>query len=89
MSNDHLKNTLTELHHQLESGAAVDDELKTLLQVLDRDIHHLLGKEPAAQEADTGLAERAQELSAKFAAQHPQLEKVLRELGHTLERMGI
>ncbi len=93
MSNDQLKNTLKDLHLHLEATGSVDTELKTLLQALDQDIHHLLSQAPPADaDADTdegGLADRAQELSAKFAAQHPQLEKLLRELGSTLERMGI
>ncbi|MEO8408217.1 MAG: DUF4404 family protein [Oxalobacteraceae bacterium] len=33
--------------------------------------------------------ERSQAISAKFAAEHPQLEPVLRELGQILNRMGI
>ncbi len=90
MNNDHLKNTLKDLHQHLDATGTIDAELKTLLQTLDRDIHQLLNQAPAATEAeDAGLADRAQELSAKFAAQHPQLEKLLRELGSTLERMGI
>jgi ABC-type transporter Mla subunit MlaD len=36
-----------------------------------------------------GLAERTQELSAKFAAEHPKLEPALRELGNILSSMGI
>jgi hypothetical protein len=36
-----------------------------------------------------GLAERTQEISAKFAAQHPTLEPALRELGRILSNMGI
>lgn len=91
MSNDQLKNSLKDLHRHLESaGGAVDNELKSLLQVLDRDIHQLLNNDaPATTADDNSLAERTQELSARFAAQHPQLEGVLRELGRTLQNMGI
>jgi hypothetical protein len=42
--------------------------------------------------ADTstyGLAERTQEISAKFAAEHPKLEPALRELGYILSNLGI
>lgn len=90
MSNEQLKAALKDLHRHLESaGATVDDETKGLLQTLDSDIHQVLQREPATQEEPSGLAERAQELSARFAAQHPQLEGVLRQLGITLEGMGI
>lgn len=36
-----------------------------------------------------GLAERSQEITAKFAAEHPRLEPALRELGRLLSNMGI
>lgn len=36
-----------------------------------------------------GLAERTQELTARFAAEHPRLEPALRELGRMLSNMGI
>ena len=47
--------------------------------------------ENAAQEETTtyGLAERSQELTAKFAVEHPRLEPALRELGRLLSNMGI
>lgn len=90
MSNEHLKSTLQDLHRHLESaGTSVDAETKNLLQTLDSDIHQLLQQQSASSEERAGLAERAQELSARFAAQHPQLEGVLRQLGITLEGMGI
>lgn len=90
MSNEQLKANLKELHRQLESaGSAVDDETKSLLQTLDSDIDQLLQHRSPSREEHAGLAERAQELSARFAAQHPQLEGVLRQLGITLEGMGI
>jgi hypothetical protein len=45
---------------------------------------------PEQEESTTyGLAERTQEISAKFAAQHPTLEPALRELGRILSNMGI
>ena len=44
---------------------------------------------PATTTEDAGLGTRAQALSARFAAQHPHLEPVLRELTDTLQRIGI
>jgi predicted component of type VI protein secretion system len=94
MSNDQLKNTLQDLHRHLEStDGKVDTELKSLLQTLDRDIHHLLNQdkneETNTPSDEAPLGERAQELSARFAAQHPQLERLLVQLGNTLQSMGI
>lgn len=95
MSNEQLKTTLKNLQRHLETaGSSVDEETKNLLKSLDSDIHELLQQEKTVAEDRSGedrasLAERAQELSARFAAQHPQLEGVLRQLGITLEGMGI
>jgi hypothetical protein len=90
MSNDRLKDTLQDLHRHLATSGPIDAELQDLLQVLDRDIHHLLNRPAAANDAEEeNLATRAQELSAKLAAQHPQLETILRQLANTLENLGI
>lgn len=89
-----LKESLQQLQSSIASGDPVDEELHGLLQKLDGDIKLLLEKR-AAQEQDAeesttyGLAERSQELSAKFAVKHPKLEPALRELGEILANMGI
>ena len=89
-----LKTSLSSLRSNLASAGPIDDELQDLLTQLDGDIKLLLERRAAA-EADPGasttygLAERTQEISAKFAAQHPQLEPALRELGNILSSMGI
>ncbi|MBJ7309821.1 DUF4404 family protein [Rugamonas sp. CCM 8940] len=87
-----LKASLKTLHTKLAGAGPVDEELQDLLKQLDGDIKLLLarGEEPATDTTTTyGLAERTQEISAKFAAQHPQLEPALRELGTILASMGI
>jgi hypothetical protein len=88
-----LKTSLLNLQANLANAGPVDEELQTLLVQLDGDIKTVLerGKEEPA-EGDTttyGLAERTQEISAKFAAEHPKLEPALRELGNILSSMGI
>jgi hypothetical protein len=89
MNVENLKETLKKLQTNLESNGKVDAELKDLLQVLDKDIHQLLGQEASAAENASGLAERAQLISVKFAAQHPHLEPLLRELVDILTGMGV
>ena len=44
---------------------------------------------PNAGSTTYGLAERTQELSARFAVEHPHLEPALRQLGNLLSNMGI
>jgi hypothetical protein len=97
-----LKQHLKTLHADLASTGEVDAELKDLLRQLDGDIKTLLERRlqedtgPAGTVSTTGtastsygLAERSQEITAKFAAQHPRLEPALRELGNILASMGI
>lgn len=88
-----LKDTLSTLRNHLASAGPIDDELKQLLTQLDGDIKQLLERRAAEAEPGEsttyGLAERTQEISAKFAVRHPQLEPALRELGNILSSMGI
>ena len=93
-----LKSHLKDLRANLAQTGNVDDELHSLLSQLDGDIRSLLERrtaeaqaELAEQEESTtyGLAERTQELTARFAVEHPRLEPALRELGRMLANMGI
>ena len=99
MSNEHaakLQQRLQTLHSDIASTGEVDPELKALLHRLDGDIKTVLAQReapgaaaPEPESTTYGLAERSQELSAKFAAKHPHLEPALRELGNMLASMGI
>lgn len=99
MLNDDLKTHLKTLHADLASAGEVDEELRALLRQLDGDIQALLVRREAAAAATAaggedesttyGLAERSQEITARFAAKHPRLEPALRELGTILSNMGI
>ncbi len=91
---NNLKESLKSLHAHLAATPPVDEELQDLLRQLDGDIKGLLEQraDESAPDAPTttyGLAERTQEITAKFAAQHPHLEPALRELGNILASMGI
>ena len=88
-----LKTSLKTLQADLANAGPVDADLQALLEKLDGDIQAVLERDQEAQtEGETttfGLAERSQEISAKFAAEHPKLEPALRELGEILANMGI
>jgi len=68
-----LKTSLKSLHANLANAGPVDEELQELLRQLNGDIQALLergAEQPVPGESTTyGLAERSQELSAKFAVQ--------------------
>jgi hypothetical protein len=89
MNSDNLKDTLKKLHTNLEGSGKADSELKDLLQALDSDIHLLLAKEAHDSATAAGLVERVQFISAKFAARHPHIEPLLREVVDILTGMGI
>ncbi len=92
-----LKSHLKDLHANLAQTSDVDEELQGLLRQLDGDIQHLLERRTAVAAAEVrheesqtyGLAERTQEITARFAVEHPRLEPALRELGRMLANMGI
>ncbi len=87
---DDLKAKLRELHAQLEATQDVDDESRDLLRALDTDIHALLVEETEEHSSEAEfLTERAQEVAARFATNHPQLEKLLREVADKLASIGI
>ncbi|MFL6672010.1 MAG: DUF4404 family protein [Massilia sp.] len=86
-----LKAHLKTLHRNLAETGEVDEELEMLLRQLDGDIRHVLEKRADENlDANTyGLSSRAQELTARFAAKHPNLEPALVQLGNMLANMGI
>jgi hypothetical protein len=92
-----LKAHLKDLHANLAGNDVADEELQGLLRQLDGDIVTLLDKRAAgaavtgepSESITSALAERSQEITARFAAQHPRLEPALRELGNILSSMGI
>ena len=94
MSDTQIRETLQRLHTVLQSQPDLDPELKTLLQSLDRDIQSALSRQQApASGADVGeegdLATQAQTLATRFAAEHPNIDRALRELGSLLLGLGL
>ena len=91
MEKQELASLLKKLQTELESGQVIDDGLRQSLQALDQDIQKVLGQgsTPSLSADDGSLGERAQELEAKFAAEHPYLASTLRDVMDTLGKMGI
>jgi CHASE3 domain sensor protein len=90
MDKELLKQTIQRLHQQLEQEHKVDPEVRELLTVLDTDIHVLFAEEDASQPLQTeGLVEKAEALAARFAADHPRAEAMMRELVAALAKMGV
>jgi hypothetical protein len=89
MTNRDIKQTLIELHRELETTEEVDEDLRALLREVDDDIHELLAGAQHSPGVIDGLRGRLEALAADFAGQHPNTERFFREVIHALGRMGI
>ncbi len=84
MSNEKIKDLLVQLHQELEE-TEVDSETLSLAKGLDADIQQLI---ESGQEQET-VMEKARDVEARFAVEHPVAEKVIREIINTLGRIGV
>jgi septal ring factor EnvC (AmiA/AmiB activator) len=91
MDKQELASLLKKLQTELESGQPVDAQLKQQLQTLDQDIQKVLAQgSPLTREAEeNSLEDRAQQIEARFATEHPYLANTLRDVMDTLGKMGI
>lgn len=89
MQRDQLKATLNTLHETLSHESDMDPELKDLLQTLDADIHGLLADAAEPAPETSSLMDAAETLAARFAADHPRAEPIVREIVAILGRMGV
>ncbi len=80
MGEERLKALLSELHEELHQIGEIDAETRKILAELNDDIE---------QVASLGAAERARHLESRFAAEHPVLERIAREMADLLSKMGI
>ncbi|WP_058022258.1 DUF4404 family protein [Pseudohongiella spirulinae] len=85
MTQDRVKTLLAQLQAELSKAEDLDEETLALAQQLDDDIDALLERqEPNSPEMDNAIA-----LEARFAANHPVAERIVREIIATLGRIGI
>ncbi|MDH3621488.1 MAG: DUF4404 family protein [Gammaproteobacteria bacterium] len=84
MGKDRIKELLAQLQEEIRS-TDVDDELRQLINDLDKDIHGVIEND----EDMSALIDRAKEMEAGFATRHPAAERFMREVIDALVRMGI
>jgi len=90
MSKERIKELLTQLREEIRD-TDIDEELEQLLAGLDEDIETAIGDSPgvdAVVDIDD-VVDRAKELEASFATDHPTAVRVVREAIDLLVRMGI
>lgn len=92
MDNTQLNDLLSKLKTELAAHPSLDATLRSSLEALDQDIRRALTA-PAGEAQSDGdeapLSERAQEIEARFAAEHPVLVNTLRDVMDSLGKMGI
>ncbi len=82
MSKERLNELLKELNQELHDTGDLDGETRELLAQLNDDIERLTG------DSQTAL-DRAKHIESRFAADHPVVERIARELADILAKMGI
>ncbi len=84
MGKDRIRDLLTQLQEEIRS-TDVDDEVRELINELDKDIHGVIEND----EDVNALIDRAKEIEADFATKYPAAERFMREVIDALVRMGI
>lgn len=84
MSKERIKDLLAQLREEIRS-TDVDDELQNLIGELDHDIQGVIENDTDVN----AVVDRAKELEANFATNHPNAERFVREVIDLLVRMGI
>ena len=81
-----IKAILAQLSQELRRAEDIDIEAREILHKLHQDVDEL--DESGGTEVET-LVDRVKELESRFAASHPVLEKIARELADALAKMGV
>ena len=87
MSNKEIRELLARLQDEIQK-TKLDDDTLSLVRDLDSDIDDLLDPQGDRVETDS-VVEKARELETNFAAEHPTIERFMREVIDALVRMGI
>lgn len=86
MKEGKIRTILTRLREELRGAEGLDDDSRRKMEELHRDLERL--NDARAPDVDS-LLDRARELETRFAADHPTLERIARDLADTLAKMGI
>lgn len=81
-----IQQTLSQLRDELRRAEGLDAVSRRKMEEFHRDLEQLAD----ADDPDVdSLLNRARELETRFAADHPTLERIARDLADTLAKMGI
>lgn len=81
-----IREILAQLSRELQRAEDIDIDARQTLKKLHQDVDHL--EESDDPELDSML-DRVKYLESRFAASHPTLERMARELADAIGKMGI
>ena len=86
MKKGKMREILARLREELQRAEGVDVDSRRKMEELHRDLEQLNDANDPNVEP---LLDRARELETRFAADHPTLERIARDLADTIAKMGI
>lgn len=86
MKMENIRAVLAQLSKELQRAEDVDIEAREILKALHADVAQL---EDSDSKVLAQLHDRIKALESKFAATHPLLERLARELADAIAKMGI
>jgi len=90
MSDADLRETLAELHGQLEEAEPLDAGLREQLRRAVADIQAHLGSTPEGGAAESGsFGSRLSEIVERFEGNHPRIAESVNRVIHGLAELGI
>ena len=87
MPEQRLRELLGELRKELKGMEGVDEDVMESLDELEVNIEDLV--DPDTDSSENSALDDAIALEARFAANYPMAEQILREVINTLNRIGI
>ena len=89
MTREHLRETIRQLHHQLDTGSPLSREQMDALRGALRDIEELLDSGGGAGADHESLLVRLREAEERFEMTHPNFASAVRSVTDALSKLGI
>jgi len=84
-----LRDTLQQLHDELEVTPRVDDNVRQLLHSVMQDIQHILEAQEGQESSPHSLVSRLEEATTQFEVSHPHLTAAVGRVIDALSSLGI
>jgi chromosome segregation ATPase len=89
VADNQLRETLAELHRELDRTEAVDEQARAELAAVARDIQGLLDRSERTREEHASLLERLAQAMQRFEEEHPSLTEAIGRVAGALSNLGI